>query len=334
MDSKSSQLLSLDAKAEKWPLKSPFRITGHVWDALEVVRVSVRTPDHVGHGEAAGVYYKGDTPAVILQQLQSINTHIDKLNRRTMQALLPPGGARNALDCALWDLESKETGQPVWQLAGLAAPKPLMTTFTCGADHPENMANVACAYTNARAIKLKLTGEAVDADRVRAVREARGDVWLGVDANQGFTRDFLEWLMPTLVDTRVQLIEQPFRIGSESLLSGFDSPIPLAADESVQVLADISPVSVYFDVVNIKLDKCGGLTEGLEMARAAQELGLQVMVGNMLGTSLAMAPAFVLGQLCQVVDLDGPVFLKTDRSTSVDYTNGFISCPNGLWGGV
>jgi L-alanine-DL-glutamate epimerase-like enolase superfamily enzyme len=177
-----------------------------------------------------------------------------------------------------------------------------------------------------------LTGQPNDADRVRAVREARADVWLGVDANQGFTRESLERLLPTLMETNVALIEQPFPIGQDALLDGFQSPIPLAADESAQGLADIAGLVGRFNVVNIKLDKCGGLTEGLAMARAAREHGLDTMVGNMMGTSLAMAPAFLVGQLCQVVDLDGPVFQKTDRAITVQYADGFITCHATLWG--
>jgi L-alanine-DL-glutamate epimerase-like enolase superfamily enzyme len=248
---------------------------------------------------------------------------------------LPAGGARNALDCALWDLEAKLTGRSVWQLAGLEKPRSIVTTLTCGADTPQNMAAKAKGdYVNARAIKLKLTGESSDRDRVRAVREARPDVWLGVDANQGFTRESLEQLMPTLIDARVELIEQPFRIGEEALLDGFESPIPIAADESVQTSADIQSMVGRFNMINIKLDKSGGLTEGLAMARAAQRLGLELMVGNMIGTSLAMAPAFLLGQLCRVADLDGPTFLKADRPVGVEYVDGHIACGEELWGGV
>jgi L-alanine-DL-glutamate epimerase-like enolase superfamily enzyme len=246
--------------------------------------------------------------------------------------MLPHGGARNALDCALWDLEAKLTGCFAWQMAELEKPRPLLTTFTCGADQPEKMAAAARGYADARAIKLKLTGDPIDAERVRAVRETRSDVWLGIDANQGFTRASLERLMPALVDARVALIEQPFRIGQESLLDGFQSPIPIAADESVQGCSDIPGLVDRFNTVNIKLDKCGGLTEGLAMARACQALGLDAMVGNMMGTSLAMAPAFLVGQLCSVVDLDGPVFLRTDRANAVQYIDGFISCPEKLWG--
>jgi L-Ala-D/L-Glu epimerase len=188
------------------------------------------------------------------------------------------------------------------------------------------------ALTVMRAIKLKLTGESIDAERVRAVRQAREDVWLSVDANQGFTRASLEQLLPVLVDTRVALIEQPFPIGMDASLAGLRSPIPIAADESAQNLADLPALVGRYDLVNIKLDKCGGLTEGLAMARAARELGLGVMVGNMMGTSLAMAPAFLVGQLCSVADLDGPIFLQRDRSATVEYRDGSIYCSPATWG--
>jgi L-alanine-DL-glutamate epimerase-like enolase superfamily enzyme len=269
----------------------------------------------------------------MIDQIEALRTIIEAgISRAGLQERLSPGGARNALDCALWDLEAKLTGCSVWQIAGLVKPRPILTTFTCGADTPTAMAAVARSYKHARAIKLKLTGEPIDAERVRAVREIRGDVWLGVDANQGFTRTSLERLMPTLLEARVALIEQPFPIGQEALLDGFCSPIPIAADESVQSLPDLTKLVGRFNVANIKLDKCGGLTEGLAMARAAHDLGLQPMVGNMIGTSLAMAPAFLIAQSCAVVDLDGPIFLKADRPIGVRYSGGDIMCPEALWG--
>ena len=188
-------------------------------------------------------------------------------------------------------------------------------------------------FPHARALKLKLSGDVdADIDRVRAVREARRDVWLGVDANQGYSLDTLEAVMPTLVDARVKLVEQPLPRGREADLEGFDSPIPLAADESVQGLADVAGLVGRFNVVNIKLDKCGGLTEALLIVNEARRLGLQVMVGNMVGTSLAMAPAFVIAQLCDYVDLDGPTFLTQDRRPSVSYDGGSIQCASQTYG--
>jgi L-Ala-D/L-Glu epimerase len=325
--------LKLGLEIERWPFLEPFHITGYTFESIEVLRVSLEHDGCIGVGEAAGVYYQNDKPARMAQQLEALRAHIQAgIDRDSLQDLLPPGGARNALDTALWDLEAKVTGVPVWKMAALEAPRPILTTFGCGADTPERMAETARGYQQARAIKLKLTAEPVDADRVTAVRAARSDVWLGVDANQGFSRAFLERIMPTLVCAGVSLIEQPFRVGDESSLDGLDSPIPIAADESVQGLADLPALMGRFDVVNIKLDKCGGLSEALTMARKCHELGLKTMVGNMLGTSLAMAPAFLVGQLCDVVDLDGPLFLKADRAKAVTYSDGLIDCPDEVWG--
>jgi len=326
--------LTLQVAVEKYPLKEPFHITGHTMVDTEVVTVTLQRGGRRGRGEASGVYYRqGDDVPGVVKQIEAVRGRIEAgITREALQSLLSTGGARNAVDCALWDLEAQETGRSAWQIAGLERPRPLLTTFTCGANKPEKMAADARAYKNAKAIKLKLTGEPVDADRVRAVRAALPDVWLGVDANQGFTRASLGTLLPVLVECRVELIEQPFRIGQEAEVDGLKSPIPLAADESAQGLSDLPRLAGRFNVVNIKLDKCGGLTEGLAMAREARRLGLGVMVGNMVGTSLSMAPAFLVGQLCNVVDLDGPVFLSSDRTPSVRYENGTISCPEELWG--
>jgi L-alanine-DL-glutamate epimerase-like enolase superfamily enzyme len=195
------------------------------------------------------------------------------------------------------------------------------------------MARGAADYAQARAIKIKLTGSLeLDCARVRAVRAARPDVWLGVDANQGFGIGDLPALVHAMEQQQVSLIEQPLPRGSEADLEGFDSAIPIAADESVLSLADVPGLVGRFDVVNIKLDKCGGLTEALRMAGEARRLGLGVMVGNMVGTSYAMAPAYILGQLCDFVDLDGPTFLQKDRDPGVIYENGTIFCPDEVWG--
>jgi L-alanine-DL-glutamate epimerase-like enolase superfamily enzyme len=270
-----------------------------------------------------------------VRQIESVRAVVEQaLTREKLQNILPIGGARNALDCALWDLEAKMSGRPVWQLAGLPAPKPLVTTYTLGADESVKMAAGARAFAVARALKLKLTGEEEDAERVRAVRAARPDVWLGVDANQGFTPEGLRRLLPALIECNVKLIEQPFRIGGESQLEGLGLPIPVAADESAQGIRDLPALVGRFDMVNIKLDKCGGLTEALAMAREARRLGLDVMVGNMGGSSWAMAPAFLVGQLCQVVDLDGPLIFDADRSPAVRYHNGELTCDEAVWGGA
>jgi L-Ala-D/L-Glu epimerase len=334
MMSQSFTRLNLRVSVEKFPFKEPFHITGYKMVDTEVLRVELEQDGLVGRGEASGVYYRKneDVPSNA-KQIEAVRPRIEGgIDRQALQRLLPNGGARNAIDCALWDLEAKFAGRAVWQIADLDRPQSLLTTFTVGANNPDKMAADAGAYEQAKAIKLKLTGEAIDADRVRAVRAERPDVWLGVDANQGFTRASLTEILPILVEARVQLIEQPCKVGEEGLLDGFKSPIPFAADESVQGLADVQGLIGRFKVMNIKLDKCGGLTEALAMAREAKRLGLDVMVGNMMGTSLAMAPAFLVGQLCQVVDLDGPVFLSKDRPVPVEYSAGMIGCPAGLWG--
>jgi L-alanine-DL-glutamate epimerase-like enolase superfamily enzyme len=255
------------------------------------------------------------------------------VDRESLRRLLPPGGARNALDCALWDLEAKRLGQPVWRIAGLERPRPLLTTFTIPANDPATMAAKAIEYAQAKSLKLKLTGELpLDAERVRAVRKARPDAWMGVDANQGFTPVSLTTLMPDLVACKVKLVEQPFARGREADLDGFRCPIPVAADESVLGLADIEPLVGRFDIVNIKLDKCGGLTEGLAMVTEARRHGLGVMVGNMVGTSLAMAPAWILGQLCDINDLDGTLFISRDRVPAMVFDQGKVSYPDSGWG--
>jgi L-alanine-DL-glutamate epimerase-like enolase superfamily enzyme len=255
------------------------------------------------------------------------------MSRAELQQALPPGGARNAADCALWELDAKREGVPVWKLAGLPEPKPLLTTFTLGADDPAVMAEGARAYADARALKLKLTGDLdLDMARVRAVRAARPECWIGVDANQGFKAHELKTLIAALVDCGIALLEQPLARGREADLDGLDSPIPIAADESALTLADVDGLVGRFQTVNIKLDKCGGLTEAIAIAKRARARGLDVMVGNMVGSSWAMAPARLLGQLCDVVDLDGPTFLATDRAPGIVYRDGLIDCPEAVWG--
>ena len=324
--------MRLEIRTETWDYVTPFRITDYVFTAAELLVVSLSDGEAVGRGEAGGVYYHGETPASMARQLEAVRARIEAgVDRQSLRALLPAGGARNAVDAALWDLEAKRRREPVWRIAGAPAPRPLRTTYTIGAGSPGEMAEAARGFETARAIKLKLTADD-PGGCVRAVRAARPDVWLGVDANQALTRAALEQVMPQMVEAGVGLIEQPVRVGDDASLDGLASPIELAADESLQSLDDLATMVGRYDVVNIKLDKCGGLTEGLAMAREARRLGLKVMVGCMSGTSLAMAPAFVLGQLCDLVDLDGPMFLDRDRDAPAVYENGEIWCPQELWG--
>ena len=328
--------LKLQLEIQKLRLHEPFRISGHIWTELDVVVATLEEGGRRGRGEACGVYYLNDTAQSLIAALEAVRADIEAgVNRDGLQQLLPPGGARNAIDCALWELEAHRAGVPVWQLAGLPPPRPLVTTFTLGAEDPEVMAARALRHARARALKLKLTGDfEIDIARVQAVRAARPEVWLGVDANQGYTSDALPALLPALERERVSLLEQPLQRGREAELEGLRSRIPIAADESVLNLRELPAAARRFNVVNIKLDKCGGLTEGLAMVREARRMNLGLMVGNMVGTSLAMAPAFVLGQLCDIVDLDGPTFLTRDRKPAVSYDDGHIWSGAQVWGGA
>lgn len=326
--------LKMGVSVEKLRLANPFRISGHVFDGRNAVIVTLDDGEHVGRGEATGVYYIGDDLEQMLAALANARSAIEAgPSRADLRAILPAGGARNAVDAALWELESKRTGRPVWALAGLDAPRPLRTTFTVGADEPARMAAEAVAYRGANSIKVKLTGELdLDIARVDAIRAARTDVWLGVDANQGYSVGDLDRLVAAMVAANVALIEQPLARGREADLDGYDAPIPLAADESALTLADVAGLKGRFDVFNIKLDKCGGLTEALMIAGAAREAGLGVMVGCMVCSSLGAAPGFVVGQLCDLVDLDGPIFLKQDRTPGVVYRDGTVWCDDAVWG--
>ena len=326
--------LELDVSVETLRLAQPFRISGHVFTGSDVVVVTLRDGDLRGRGEGGGVYYLNDDIPHMLYSIGAVRSAIEAgPTRDELRSIMPAGGARNAVDCALWELEAAKAGMPVWKLAGQAEPQPLRTTFTLGADTPNAMAEGALRYTEAKSIKVKLTGELdLDIERVKAIRAARPDVWLGVDGNQGFVVDQLAELVAALEDQRVSLLEQPLARGREADLDGFRSPVPIAGDESLLTLGDLPAAVGRFDVVNIKLDKCGGLTEGLLMAAEARRLGLGVMVGNMVGSSLAMAPAFVLGQGCDIVDLDGPTFLAEDRTPSVTYESGTITAGPEVWG--
>ena len=326
--------LELEVAVETLRLAQPFRISGYVFTSSDVVVVTLRDGELQGRGEGGGVYYLGDDVPHMLGAIGAARSAIESgPTREELRSIMPPGGGRNAVDCALWELEAARAGVPVWKLVGQSNPQPLRTTFTLGADDPEAMADGARGYADARSIKVKLTGELdLDIARVKAVRAARPDVWLGVDGNQGFVLGQLDALVAALEKLDVALLEQPLARGRELDLNGYRSAVPIAGDESLLTLDDVAGAVGRFDVVNIKLDKCGGLTEGLLMAAEARRLGLGVMVGNMVGSSLAMAPAFVLGQGCDIVDLDGPTFLAEDRIPSVVYQAGTITAGPEVWG--
>jgi L-alanine-DL-glutamate epimerase-like enolase superfamily enzyme len=327
-----SRALSVEKAAIRFA--EPFRITGYVFEAMPSIVARIAEGGRVGRGEAAGVYYLDDDQQHMIEAVEQVREQVEEgLSRDELQQLLPPCGARNALDCALWELESLTKQVPVWTLAEVPRPRPLVTTFTLPADDPAVLAGKIDRLSSATAIKLKLDGKVeLDRERMRVVREARPDAWLGVDANQGFTADNLGQLEQAARAFSVSLIEQPLKRGEEAALDGWRPGIPIAADESILDMEELRERAHHFDVVNIKLDKCGGLTEALAMAREARRLGKQVMVGNMGGSTLAMAPGFVLAQLCDVVDLDGPFGLADDPLAERIYKDGKIFVPNELWG--
>jgi L-alanine-DL-glutamate epimerase-like enolase superfamily enzyme len=313
----------------------PFRIAGYVFESMPSVVARIGHGGLVGRGEAAGVYYNDDDQDHMLEVIEQVRPEVESgLSRNDLQDLLPPGGARNALDCAMWELDGLLAKVPVWKLAGVRNPRPLVTTFTLPADDPAALSPKIERLSFARSIKLKLDGDVeADRERIAVVRRARPDAWLAVDANQGFTPENLDALAQAARDFSVSLIEQPLKRGEEAALEGWRPGVPVAADESILDLAELQERANYFDVINIKLDKCGGLTEALKMERASRMLGKQVMVGNMGGSTLAMAPGFILGQLCDVIDLDGPFGLADDPLAKQIYTDGSIFVPETIWGG-
>ena len=327
--------LDLRYRVETLHLSAPFRISGFVFETSDVVVAELSDGEFTGRGEASGVYYLGDDSAHIVAELEAHRGLIEGgADREELRLRMPVGGARNAVDCAMWDLEAKREGVDARRLAGVDQPKPLVTTFTLGADDPDAMAEGARGYAGVQAIKMKLTGElALDIERVAAVRAARPDVWLGVDANQGFTqrRSQSAGRRAQPAPGGASRAAAPSRLRSRPRgLSQPRSRLPPTRARSA--LTTWQGLVGRFDVFNIKLDKCGGLTEALMIADEARRLGLGVMVGNMIGTSLAMAPAFIVGQQCDVVDLDGPTFLREDRTPACQYRDGTIWCADDVWG--
>jgi L-alanine-DL-glutamate epimerase-like enolase superfamily enzyme len=316
---------------ESWEMKVPFRITGYTFTAADLLHVTITANGITGSGEAAGIYYMGETGKTMLAQAQSVKAALERgAGREELRRLLPAGGARNAIDCALWDLEAKTTGKSIWQLTGI---KPGSTTSvnTIGIGTPEEMAKAARSLDTAK-IKVKLDGES-PLERISAVRAARPDAEIVVDVNQGWTFEQLVELAPKFKELGVAMIEQPLPRGADEALEGYDPPLPLCADESCLNISEFEQAARRYQMINIKLDKTGGLTEALDLAHMAQAKGIGLMVGNMLGTSLAMAPGFVIAQLCRFVDLDGALFLKKDRQHPMSYAGGVVSPPSSeLWG--
>jgi L-Ala-D/L-Glu epimerase len=325
--------MKLSQHGERWDAITPFRITGHTFDAFESLVVELADDRCAGRGEALGVYYLDESVASMAAQVESIASHIEAgLDRATLQSLLPPGGARNALDCALWDLEAKRAGRRIWELAGIE-PRPMETVFTIGIEAaPEDMAAKAAAAHSHRLLKIKLDGHQ-PLERMRAIRRARPAVRLVVDANQGWTFEQLQSLAPALAELGVEMIEQPLPRGADAALETYRAPLPLCADESCLHLDELAQAAGRYQMINIKLDKTGGLTHALELARATRARGLGLMVGSMAGSSLAMAPAVTLGWLCDLVDVDGPLLQKWDRLDGIRYDRGNVAIfASSLWG--
>ncbi len=314
---------------------APFRITGHVFEVIDMIEVQISDTGNVGRGEGCGAYYLNDFADGMLDQVEALRRDIEGgLSREDLQEAMAPCGARNALDCALWDLETKQTGKSIWDLTGII-PQNQCTVFTIGIEAtPEKMAEKAARAKDYPTLKIKLDGE-TPVERIAAIRNARPDAALVIDANQGFTLAQLEEIVSPLAELGVAMIEQPLPRGGDEGLANFTSPVPICADESCLHRGELPAALERYDMINIKLDKTGGLTEGLALAQEALDAGKRLMVGNMVGTSLSMAPSFVVAQLCDYVDLDGPLNLKSDHLGGMSYKNSLVSQPSaGFWGGM
>ena len=326
--------MQLRIESETWPYKVPFRVSRGAEAALDVVVVTLTdSTGRRGRGEAAGVDYDGETVPLLRAQIESVRPAIERgIDFAALEKILPPGGARNAVDCALWDLLAKQRRASVWELAQLPAPRRLTTCITLGIDTDEAVAAGALRYSQWPLIKVKVDGQR-HLRVVRLVHEACPRASIIVDPNQAWSCDLLNALAPELASLGVLLIEQPVPRGQDDTLRNYSGDVSLAADESVADRAGLAAVKDVYQVVNVKLDKTGGLTEALALARYARALGLKVMVGCMAGTSLAMAPGMVVGQLAQFVDLDGPLLHADDREHGIEYHLGIMELPSAaLWG--
>jgi len=327
-------MISVATQVERWELVEPFTTARDSVTHVPVLVVTLVGRDGSrGWAEAAGVDYDGETPETMAAQIESVQGALhDRITGRELLRLLPPGGARNALDCALWDLRAKQTGVAAWQSAGLVQPRPVTTAFTIGLGSEADVRRKARDALPYRLLKIKLDAER-HVDLVRIVREEHPSARLIVDANQAWSRSLLERLLPQLRSLGVELVEQPVPRGEDALLDGLPGLVPLAADESCADRRSLPDLAGRYQYVNVKLDKCGGLTEGLVMCAEATRLGLGLMVGNMCGTSLAMAPAFLLAQACRFTDLDGPLLQRLDRQPSIRFESSLMHAPDpALWG--
>jgi L-alanine-DL-glutamate epimerase-like enolase superfamily enzyme len=325
--------LSLAVRTESWPIAGAFSISRGAKTEAQVVVAELSDGRHKGRGECVPYARYNETVAGVMAALGAIGNKLAfGLDRTALQQAMPAGAARNALDCAFWDLEAKRAAKPAYELAGLPAPQPLTTTYTISLGTPQVMADAARAASTRKLLKIKLGGGG-DAERIAAVRQAAPHSELIVDANEGWTAENLAANLAACAAAGVTLVEQPLPADADAALASMRRPIPVCADESVHDRAGLAKLVGRYDAVNIKLDKTGGLTEALVMTAEAQGLGFSVMVGCMVATSLAMAPAILVAQGARVVDLDGPLLLAKDRPDGLRYEGSLVYPPTpALWG--
>jgi L-Ala-D/L-Glu epimerase len=325
--------LSLTVRTESWPIAGSFSISRGAKTEAQVVVAELSDGRHKGRGECVPYARYDETVKGVMEALGKISGRLALgLDREALQQEMPAGAARNALDCAFWDLEAKRTGKPAYELAGLPAPHALTTAYTISIGTPETMAEAAHAASQRSLLKVKLGG-AGDPERIAAVRKAAPQSELIVDANEGWTADNLAENLAACADAGVTLIEQPLPSDDDGALATIKRPVAICADESVHDRAGLAALAGRYDAVNIKLDKTGGLTEALAMAAEAERLGFGLMVGCMVATSLAMAPAMLLAQRARVVDLDGALLLAKDRPDGLRYEGSLVHPPTSrLWG--
>jgi L-Ala-D/L-Glu epimerase len=329
----SCRVPTLAARIERWPIAGSFTISrGAKTEAVTVV-AEVSRGGHTGRGECVPYPRYGETPEATLAALRSMQEPLARgLDRQALQAAMPPGAARNALDCALLDLEAKTSGQRVWNLLGRPAPRACTTAYTISLGSPETMAAATAKAAHRPLLKIKLGGNG-DGDRIAAVRKAAPESELIVDANEAWTADNLEQNLAECAEVGVTLVEQPLAAGQDEALARIRRPLAVCADESVHDRVSLEGLRDRYDAVNIKLDKTGGLTEALAMADAARALGFEIMIGCMVATSLAMAPAMLLAREARFVDLDGPLLLARDRDGGLRYDGSLVYPPEAaLWG--
>ena len=324
--------MQLTVSSQRWDMVAPFVTAGETVNHIDVLCVVLEYEGFMGRAETMGVDYLGETVESLQAELSALDpVAIAQLDRETLQHLLPPGGSRNGLDCALWDLQAKQTAGGISALTGITLT-PLNTLFTLSLDDPDAMARRAHEVPELKQLKLKLNARA-PLDCLQAIREARPDAQLVIDANGSWTPDLVMAAGDTLARFKVALLEQPLPLGEDGALENLQYPIPLCADESCQSSADLERVADRYDAINIKLDKCGGLTDALAIREWCQRHSKMVMVGNMLGSSLAMAPALVVAQGADFVDLDGPMWQRTDVAPRLIIDAGCIQPPlPDLWG--